>query len=90
MRGRGFGCCTCSLAVYIYEPVTHRPPSLTAWLWWWAVILLLGSAAAWYVLLRQPMADTDLQEKARLAVTVAGSLAGICVISATANWWIHR
>ncbi len=70
--------------------MARRLPSLTAWLWWWAVLLLLGSAAVWFVLLREPRADVELQERARLIITVGSSLAGICVISATANWWIHR
>ncbi len=67
----------------------HRPPSLRAWLWWLALfILACGGSIAYMVRMNNFSPSPGSQFV--LVVAVTGVLFGLCVISATADWWLRR
>ena len=60
------------------------------WLWWLALyILAIGSGIIYlmYEINPDPQPITDDMRRVALVTVVAS---GICIISATARWWVHR
>lgn len=66
-----------------------KSPDSTAWLWRLALLILLIGGGVSYMLSRTGQ-DTNSRTlfSVSMAVTIIG--AGICVICATANWWMKR
>ncbi len=66
-------------------------PSPTAWLWWTALFFLLfGVGVARLIVVFSAPASPDSVPMERLVLAISFALSGICVISATAGWWIRR
>ena len=64
-------------------------PHTRSWLWWLAIFILVAGGALAYVL----SLDTALPyagRRALLVISLSIALAGVCVISATAGWWLRR
>ncbi len=60
------------------------------WLWWLALLILAAGAGLLYLMYRinpEPQPITDQMRMVAMCTVVS---AGICIISATARWWIHR
>lgn len=69
--------------------MNHRSPNTKAWLWWLAFFfLILGSAITYLI----SLGDETPAKAAHfgLGVALTAIVFGVCVISATANWWLHR
>lgn len=67
-----------------------RPPNTARGLWWTAFLVLIGGAALAYMTHRQDPFDPTTQQHVRLILAVAALGAGLCVIAATARWWLRR
>lgn len=67
----------------------NPPASPAAWLWWAALLILLAGGAIAYLLYTFPP-DPESTAPARFALAVTAVFSGVCLISATANWWLHR
>lgn len=66
-------------------------PSPTAWLWWTALAFLLGGIVLFHLIgLFATETHPENASVAKLVLAVSISLAGICVICATAGWWMRR
>jgi hypothetical protein len=63
---------------------THQPK----WLWWLAGFILLLGGAITYLFYAQGTAEARTNMSISLAITVV--TAGISIICATADWWMHR
>jgi hypothetical protein len=62
----------------------------TRWLWW-AALVILGLGLAFIGLLystRPP--GPSFSPEMRMVAMSAIVLVGVCIISATAQWWTHR
>lgn len=64
-------------------------PNARAGLWWLAVLILIVGGALAYLRLSDPTAVSP-DGTAYLILAVSVALAGICIISATAHWWLKR
>lgn len=60
----------------------------TAWLWWLAAFILLLGGAITYLFYAQGTVEARTHMSISLAVTFV--TAGISIICATAEWWLHR
>jgi predicted membrane channel-forming protein YqfA (hemolysin III family) len=58
-------------------------------LWWLAILILIAGGAIAYTLTLDPAAQ-DGSRRAMLVLSISIALSGICVISATAGWWMKR
>lgn len=66
-------------------------PSPTAWLWWAALaLLMIGAGVAYMITLHAPDPDPDAINYAVLVLAGTVVAAGLCVIGATAGWWLRR
>jgi len=64
-------------------------PNARAGLWWSAVLILIAGGTLSYIQMldaTSPRAEST----AFLILAVSIALAGICIISATAHWWLKR
>lgn len=52
------------------------------------LLLLAGGAIAYVV--GQDAVSPNAHANSLLVMTIAGALAGVCVICATAHWWLRR
>lgn len=64
-------------------------PHPTAGLWWAAVVIGLSGGVITYVVAADKM-NPSSQTMAALSGTITIIAAGLCVIGATANWWLKR
>lgn len=64
-------------------------PHSRSTLWWLAVLILVVGTVLAFVLW-QDVSSPDAHRNGMLVMTIAGTLAGICIISATASWWLKR
>lgn len=64
-------------------------PNARSGLWWLAVLILIVGGALAYLRLTDPTA-VGADGTAYLILAVSVALAGICIISATAHWWLKR
>jgi hypothetical protein len=64
-------------------------PNPRSGLWWLAALVLVAGGALAYTIMMDK-ADPDAFARGMLVLCVAIALAGICVISATAHWWLKR
>lgn len=66
-----------------------KEPKPTAGLWWTAVLTLMVGGVLTFVFLQDRVSPD-----ARVAAAVTGSItviaAGLCVIGATAQWWLKK
>lgn len=61
----------------------------TAWLWWTALLIMVIGGGITYLLSLQKMTPfAQSHTSMALMITVIGS--GLCVILATADWWLKR
>ena len=66
-------------------------PSPTAWLWWTALIcLIVGVAMAYIINLSSPDLAPGATRPAVLVLAGTIVASGLCVIGATAGWWLRR
>ena len=66
-------------------PHYHR----NGWLWWTAFYVLCGGGVLYWVVDQQAQDPAD-DKLATMIACGAILLAGVCVISATADWWLKR
>jgi hypothetical protein len=67
----------------------HMHHQNTAWLWWLGLFLLVVGGSITYLLFKQrPDPEVQTFRSISLAITCIG--VGLCVICATANWWLKR
>lgn len=61
----------------------------TGWLWAAALVIFLIGGTITYLLATQ---DYALRANKTMILCLAGTIigVGICVISATSHWWIHK
>ncbi len=64
-------------------------PSSRSGLWWLAVLILAAGGLLAYSLMIDRVAP-NAWGWGLLVMSVSIALAGICVISATAHWWLKR
>jgi hypothetical protein len=66
-----------------------KPPGSRAWLWWLGLLLLVVGSWITFIFYHQ-----RIDPEARIAMSISLMLTvisvGICVICATADWWIKR
>ena len=62
-------------------------PTFKSWLWWAALIALLAGGGLGYLFSLDPSRHPN---QAQLIWAISGAIAGVCVISATADWWFRR
>jgi len=66
-----------------------KKPSTTGWLWWLAGLCAIVGAIICYFLKQNPM-NPGMEQHIMLTATLTVVAVGVCVISATAHWWVHR
>jgi len=66
-----------------------KRPSPTRWLWWLALIIAVVASGVVYSLQRD-IGDPDAQQNASTVILFAVVAIGLCIISATSHWWVHR
>ncbi len=66
--------------------MSRRNPT---WLWWLAFFILFAGGLITY-LLYQHTGGTTIPEQANLVLAITIVAAGICIICATADWWIQH
>jgi len=66
-----------------------KSPHPTRWLWWLALIISAGASIIVYSI-KQDQGNINGQEDIQRVIMFAVVGVGICVISATARWWINR
>lgn len=66
----------------------HGMRNTTGLLWTALLISVIGGTISYMFFTQPPTPDT----RANLAISLAGTIlgVGICIISATANWWLRR
>ena len=64
-------------------------PNSRSGLLWLAALLLIAGLAIAYVLW-QDVTSPDAHRHGVLVLTIFAALSGICVICATAPWWLKR
>lgn len=62
----------------------------TSWLWWSAFYILAGGAGLVFLMYTTAPGPRQISDDMRLVALGSIVGAGICVISATAKWWLHR
>ena len=60
----------------------------TGLLWLALIVLLIGGSITYLFWINVP--EPGARQHALLALTFTASIIGVCVILATANWWLHR
>ncbi len=70
------------------EPLKGQPHP-TAGLWWMAALISLAGGAIAFLISLDKM-HTNYRYTMALTLTVTVIAAGLCVISATASWWLKR
>ena len=70
--------------------MNRNVPSLTAWLWWLTLLILITGGAVYYLFRVSNGSGAEMKQAESLTIAVTSILAGICVISATSNWWMKR
>lgn len=66
--------------------MSKRQPT---WLWWWAFfILFFGGLIAYMLSLQEAVPGAQSQVHLTLAISIVA--AGICIICATADWWMRH
>ena len=70
--------------------MNRNVPSLTAWLWWLTLLILIIGGSVYYLFRVSGSSGADMKQAANLTIAVTSILAGICIISATSNWWMKR
>lgn len=53
------------------------------------VVLLVGAGLAYLVRITAPV-DTGLNPRVRLVLALTAAASGVCLISATARWWMRH
>jgi hypothetical protein len=66
-----------------------KSPKPTRWLWWMAVVITIAAAVMVYFINRDT-GNIDSREQIQRVIMFAVVAVGICVISATSQWWIKR
>jgi hypothetical protein len=69
--------------------VKRKSLNRTAWLWWMALVIASIAGLSIYFVLQDPLIH-DTQQKINSILFGAGTLIGICIISATSQWWLKR
>jgi len=59
-------------------------------LWWWALVFGLVGGGAVYYLSMGAGQDPSQVNMIPFVLSVTTILVGICIVSATAGWWLHR
>jgi hypothetical protein len=62
----------------------------TGWLWWTAFYILVFGAGAIYLMYYTAVGPKVITQDMRMVGIASIVGAGICVISATAHWWLRR
>lgn len=71
------------------QPDLPKKPNLYGWLWWLALLIAAIGFTITYVLKLDTLnPDLDRQLTLTAIVSIIGS--GVCVIAATASWWMQR
>ena len=66
-----------------------KRPHPSAWLWWLALVIASVAAIAVATLhLDRTILDASIMT--RKIIMAAVIAIGICIISATSHWWVHR
>jgi CHASE2 domain-containing sensor protein len=63
--------------------------SQTRWLWWLALIIAAVAATSIYFIRQDPL-NLNPQQQINAIIIGSATLIGICIISATAQWWLKR
>jgi len=63
-------------------------PSRSLWLAA-LVILIVGSGLAYLIHITAPL-ETGISPRVRLVLAVTAATSGVCLISATARWWMRH
>lgn len=66
-----------------------KRPNPTLWLWWLALIIAAVAAGVVYSL-QSDVGDPQAQQNASAVILFAVVAIGLCIISATSHWWVHR
>jgi len=53
------------------------------------VVLLIGGGLAYLVRITAPV-DTGINPRVRLVLALTAAASGVCLISATARWWMRH
>ncbi|HMP88872.1 MAG TPA: hypothetical protein PJ991_01660 [Kiritimatiellia bacterium] len=64
-------------------------PSHTSWLWWLATIIGMAAGGIIYYI-KQDTGYINSRQTINTVVLFAVVAIGLCIISATAHWWIRR
>ncbi len=68
---------------------TNKPAGGAGWLWWFALLVAAAAAAGIFIISQDPL-NYQAREQINTIVLFASVTIGLCVISATAHWWVHR
>jgi CHASE2 domain-containing sensor protein len=71
------------------QPDIPKKPNHTGWLWWLAFLIAGAGGLACYLMSQNSM-NPDMRQQMMLVATIATIGIGVCVIAATAHWWMHR
>lgn len=66
-----------------------KRPNPTGWLWWLALLIAAAASGVVYSL-RQDVGNINAQQTISTVILFAVVGIGICIISATAHWWLNR
>lgn len=61
----------------------------STWLWWLAFFLLFFGGLIAFILSQQP-AEPGVRTQINMTLAIAIVSAGICIICATADWWMRH
>jgi CHASE2 domain-containing sensor protein len=71
------------------QPDIPKKPNLYGWLWWLALIFAAIGGLVSYLLLLNPI-NPELRQQLMMTATFSIISVGVCIIAATAHWWMHR
>ena len=69
--------------------INHKRVRFIPWLAWLGLLILATGGSLAYLLHTQN-GDPDIEHAIRITLVVTIVSAGVCLISATADWWINR
>lgn len=71
------------------QPDLPKKPNLYGWLWWLALLIAATGFIVSYIL-RLDTQNPDLNRQLLMTATATFLGTGICVIAATAHWWMSH
>jgi uncharacterized Tic20 family protein len=60
------------------------------WLWWLALFIVILGGLVVYLMKQQSTLTHELAEQTNFIIAVTALAAGVCIISASADWWMRH